>query len=128
MIAKIAFIEAKDFVRVTPAGSVDLESSKRLLSELLDSTAHLEEFELLIDTRRVEKPLPAEDLWALAQHMRNYHDRTNHRTAVVCAVERFDLLRYFASCAQHAGLTIAAFTSYQEALDWLMGGARTLVP
>ena len=127
MSAKIELIEARDFVRAAPGGKVDLEAGKRLLTQIMEATVHLEEFEILIDVRRVEgAPLPAHELWLLAQHLLTYRERLQRRTAVLCPIERFDHARFFALCAEHGGLNVAAFSSYEDAINWLIAGESAL--
>jgi hypothetical protein len=128
MSSKIKIIHAKEFVRATSEGRVDLEAGKRLITDIMDATAHLEEFEILLDTRRVEVPLPMGELWLLAQHLLGYRGRWARRTAVLCPFERFDHVRFFASCAEEAGLNVAAFSSYEDAINWLIAGESALPP
>ena len=65
--------------------------------------------------------LPATSLWSLAEQLVRYRKTFSHRTAVLCPIERFDHLRFFALCAENRGFNIQAFTSYEEAMEWLLG-------
>jgi hypothetical protein len=44
------------------------------------------------------------------------------RTAILCPLEKFDRSRFFALCAENRGFNIQVFTSYEEAMEWLIGG------
>jgi hypothetical protein len=35
-------------------------------------------------------------------------------------MEKFDRARFFALCAENKGFNVEAFTSYEEAMDWLL--------
>jgi len=41
---------------------------------------------------------------------------------VLCPLEKFDHSRFFALCAENRGFSIRAFTSYEEAMEWLIVG------
>jgi hypothetical protein len=40
---------------------------------------------------------------------------------VLCPIERFDRARFFSLLAESKGFDVEAFTSYEEALEWLSG-------
>jgi hypothetical protein len=42
------------------------------------------------------------------------------KTAVLCPRERFDYGEFFALCAESKGFEVRAFTSYEEAFEWLL--------
>ena len=53
-----------------------------------------------------------------------YRKTFARRTAILCPIERFDHARFFALCAEHRGFNIQAFTSYEEAMEWLLSDLR----
>ena len=82
----------------------------------------LHDYEVLVDTRRVKGRLSATDLWTLAEEMVRFRSNFARRTAILCPLERFDHSRFFALCAENRGFNIRAFTSYEEAMEWLIEG------
>jgi hypothetical protein len=44
------------------------------------------------------------------------------RRAPASARSKFDRSRFFALCAENRGFNIQAFTSYEEAMEWLIAG------
>ncbi|HEX6690120.1 MAG TPA: hypothetical protein VF110_03135 [Burkholderiales bacterium] len=117
----IKVIHASDFIRAQPEGPAHLEEAERLLKEIADASAGLSDFEILVDTRRVTGSLSAPDLWTLAQKLARFRLGAARRTAILCPIEKFDHSRFFALCAENRGFNIQAFTSYEEAMEWLIG-------
>jgi hypothetical protein len=123
MPANIRIIHAHDFIQVTPEGKLDLDASKKLLLEVATASAHLIDYDIVLDTRKTRSELSVPDLWHLAAEVndtfRKAHSH-NPRTAVLCPSERFDQAGFFALCAQNRGLRVSAFTSFSDAYEWLI--------
>jgi DNA-binding transcriptional LysR family regulator len=124
MPANVKVIHGRDFIRASPQGEVYLEKAEQLLKRIAESGAGLEDFEVLVDTRRVSGALSATDLWRLADKLVHYRHTFAHRTAILCPEEKFDNTTFFALCAENRGFNIRAFTSYEEAMEWLLDGDR----
>jgi hypothetical protein len=121
MATNIRIIHAHDFVRATPEGELDFETSKKLLIEIASATAHLVDYEILLDTRKAEVRLSITELWYLATELSNLRKAFSRKTAVLCPVEEFDKAAFFSLCAENQGFRIKAFTSFEDAIDWLIG-------
>ena len=121
MPPSVKVIQARDFVRARPEGVVDLEESMRLLAEIANAAAGLKDHDVVLDVRRVEPGLGTTELWTLAQKLADYRDVFRRKTAVLCPLERFDNARFFVMCAENRGLNIRAFTSYEGAMEWILG-------
>jgi len=122
MPTNVKVIHAGDLIRARPEGEAYLEDAEQLIRDIVAAGAGLEEFEVLIDTRRVSGTLSATDLWNLAEKLAKYRASFARRTAVLCPQEKFDHSRFFALCAENHGFNIRAFTSYEEAMEWLIVG------
>ncbi|HEX7218503.1 MAG TPA: hypothetical protein VF280_04740 [Burkholderiales bacterium] len=120
MPANVKVILAQDFVRGTPEGQIYLEEAEKLLRDIAAAGAGLEGFDVLIDTRRVSAGLSATELWYLADKVARLPRSEGRRIAILCPTERFDHSRFFALCAENRGLNVAAFTSYEDAMEWLL--------
>ena len=123
MPTDIRLILAKDFVRATSEGELDLETSKKALKEIASATAHLVDYEILLDTRKAHVQMSVTDLWYLAAELSNLRNAFRRKTAVLCPVERFDDAAFFALCSENRGFRIKAFTSFEDAMNWLIGMA-----
>jgi hypothetical protein len=121
MPTNVKVIRARDFIRAKPNGEANLETAEQLLRDIAQAGSGLEEFEILVDTREVSGMLSATDLWTLAERLARYRNTFARRTAVLCPIERFDHARFFSLCADNHGFNIQAFTSYEDAMQWLLG-------
>jgi hypothetical protein len=121
MPTTVRIIRPPDFLRATAGGVLDLEAAEKLLAAIAASAAQEKELELLIDTRRAHGELGAADLWFLADRLVKYRGTFDRKTAVLCPTNKFDRARFFALCAENKGFNVQAFTSYEDAMEWLMG-------
>jgi len=120
MPCSIRIIHAQDFIKATPEGTLDLENSKKLLVEIASGSSTLGDHEILLDTRKAQSALSANDLWSLAAELISFHKVFSKKTAVLCPLERFDHAAFFALCAQNKGFQVRAFTSFEDAMEWLI--------
>jgi len=121
MPTSVKVIRASDFIRAKPEGAAYLEEAEKLLKDIVAAGSGLDDYQVLIDTRRVTGGLSATDLWTLAERLVKFRNSFAQRTAVLCPLERFDRSRFFALCAENRGFNISVFTSYEEAMNWLIG-------
>jgi hypothetical protein len=123
MPANIRIIHAHDFIKATAEGKLDLEESKRLLMEIASASAHLVDFDIVLDTRKAESEMSVTDLWQLAAELSDNFRKAfsrSVRTAILCPEQRFDPAGFFALCAQNRGFQVNAFTSFADAYEWLI--------
>jgi hypothetical protein len=121
MPATIKVIQARDFLKVTSSGdSIDLEKSKKALLDIAAAAASLNDFHILIDTRKAQSSkLSVVDLWHLAGELSDHGKAFLRKTAVLCPAERFDRAKFFALCAANRGFRVESFISFEEAMEWL---------
>ena len=122
MAANVRIIQAREFLRAQPDGHADLASAERLLNEIVAAAAGRDDYDVLIDTRNVSGALSATELWTLAERMVRFRQTFARRTAILCPLEKFDHTRFFALCAENRGFNIEAFSSYEDAMEWLIEG------
>ena len=119
MTAKIKIIHAQDFLKATPEGELDFEESKRILLEIASVVVPQDDYDLIIDTRKAHSVMSPTNLWQLAKEISTFGERFRRKTAVICPRERFDQAKFFELCSHNRGYQIHAFTSYEDAIDWL---------
>lgn len=124
MPAHIRIIRAREFVRATPEGLIDLERSKKLAMQIASAGASLTDYQVLVDARKADVRMSVSDLWYLASDLSSFGRTFAGRTAVLCPLEHFDQAEFFALCAENQGLQVAAFTSFEEAIEWLTANER----
>lgn len=121
MPTDILIIPAYDFIRANASGEFDFEMSKKALIEVASATDRLVNYKILLDTRKAQIHIPVAGLYYLACELINIGNAFHQQTAVLCPAERFDNAAFFALCAKNLGFKIHAFTSFEEAIDWLTG-------
>jgi len=122
MTAVIRTIHAHDFMKVTPAGWLDRAQSMKLLLEIASASEKLAYFHVILDTRKAQSGLTEIDLWFLASELSKHLLDFPHspRVAVLCPFEQFNQAEFFTLCANNRGFNISAFTSFEEAYEWLI--------
>ena len=121
MTTNVKVISGRDFVRARPDGHANVETAEKLIADIAQAGAGLDEFAILVDTRDVSDQLTAFELWKLSAKLVRFRHTFERRTAVLCPAEKFDLTQFFPLCAANHGLNISAFTSYEGAMEWLIG-------
>ena len=121
MARTVRIINARDFISAKHDGVLNLEESERLLGDVMGISEPLEEFDILVDTREAASQLSASDLWYLADRLVRFPKLYTGRTAILCPRERLDHASFFALCAENKGVSMQAFTSYEDAMNWLNG-------
>jgi hypothetical protein len=120
MPTDIKLINARDFVKATSYGELDFETSKKALTEIASAAAHLVDYEILLDIRKAQVRMSPINLWYLAAELSKLDNAFSRKTAVLCPVEQFDAAAFFALCSKNRSLNVEAFTSFEEAINWLV--------
>jgi hypothetical protein len=120
MSTNIRIIHAYDFIKATPEGKLDLQESKKYLMEVVSASTTLVDYEIIVDTRKAQTVMSITDLWYLASELANHRKTFSRKTAVICPLEEFDQAGFFALCAKNRGVRVQAFTSFEDAIEWLI--------
>jgi hypothetical protein len=122
MAINIRIIRAHEFIKATLEGQINLEESKKLLLEFAATSGLSVDYQVLLDVRKTQLELSIADLWYLSAELSNFRKALPRKTAVLCPLEQFDYAGFFALCAQNRGFHISAFTSFEDAIEWLIEG------
>jgi hypothetical protein len=111
-------------MKATPEGWLDRDKTMKLLLEIASVAPSLSDFHVILDTRKAQSGLNEIDLWYLASELSNSFREVakSPRMAVLCPVERFNQADFFALCAKNRGFNINAFTSFEDAYEWIIAG------
>jgi len=120
MPANIRFIHAKEYIKATAEGQIDLEAARELLLEIASASGPSVNYEVFLDVRKTQPELSIADLWYLAAELSNFSGGPPRKTALLCPLEQFDYAGFFALCARNRGLHLGAFTSFEAAIEWLI--------
>jgi hypothetical protein len=110
--------QVKPFFRVTAYGAHDLPQAKRSLARLAEMVA-TEPGGVLIDVREAASYLSLTEIRAVLDEFVRLQISNGRKTAVLAPESRYDNVHFFAVSARGAGLDVQAFTSFEEAHDWL---------
>lgn len=120
MLADIKIIRTHAFIKATPEGQLDRENMKKLFADIASAAATSGDCGILIDTRKAQSGMSSSDLWYLAAQLSKLGQAFSRKTALLCPRERFDRVGFFALCAQNRGFLVNVFTSFEDAIEWLM--------
>ena len=121
MKAEIKFVKTKDFIKTTAAGQLNLEESKKVLSELalLNSPDNLHD--LLIDIRETVSVLTLSDIYELVAEVGKYRQSFRNNIAILIGSQHdIDKARFLEMCASNSGFSVNVFTDFEESVNWLM--------
>jgi hypothetical protein len=120
MPTQVKIIRASEFLIVTPEGRIDFDTSKRLLFSITSASTTLATHEVLLDLRSARSGLSATDVWRLAAEFSRRPASHSGKIAILCRLSGEGQAAFFALCAQNQGLLVRAFTSFEEAVEWLI--------
>jgi len=117
---KLHVIHAKDFVKMTPNGEFDFDSTRDLMIKAISVESESSELEILFDFRQARADLSTTDIWYLAEALDKNRTLFHEKIAILIRQDgNFDNAKFFELCATNRGLEVGAFLSYEEAIDWL---------
>ena len=121
MATKIKFIHAREFLEVTPAGIINIATSRQLLVDIAKAEQPPVDHELFIDFRNTQSNLSIADLYQLTKEVYEHRDTFHSKIALLVTPGiNFDRAAFFEGCAHSRGLLINAFTDYEEAMRWVL--------
>jgi hypothetical protein len=113
-------IQAKDFIKATPTGKVDLNESKKVLGQIAKMEELIGDHELLLDLREVHSNLDHTDLHELILELGRHKEVFRSKIAVLARDdEQFNNAVFLEMCANIDGFTVTAFTDFEKATNWL---------
>ena len=131
MAAMIKLVEIKDFIRITEAGKLDIDSSRKLLEDIVATTAFHGDHNLLIDLRETTVSLEGmSDLLTLAMDAALYESsflgNLGNKIANVIPddEERISVAKAFKTCLIIKGFEYDFFTDFEAAIEWLSETSR----
>jgi len=120
MPTTVRVIHARDLIAASLEGRLDLNAARRIVAEIISTADPRFDYEVMLDTRKSEVVMSITDLWYLASHLSDLRKGFSKKTAVLCPEEKFDRAGFFATCAKNRGVRVQAFTSFEDAFNWLM--------
>jgi hypothetical protein len=121
MDLNIRIISAHDFLKTTPTFQVDLETSKQFFLKLAWENAAPRQYDLLIDVRRTTGHLSLPDVIEVVKVVIEHPDSFQSKIAILTAPGvKLENAQFAALYANNRGFQMAAFTDFEETINWLM--------
>src|SRR5262245_23102014 len=121
MDLNIRIIHARDFLITTPTFQVDLETSKQFILKLAQENAAPRQYDLLIDLRGTTGNLSLPDVTEVVKVVIDHPDSFRSKIAILTMPGiKFENAQFGALYGANRGFQMAAFTDFEEAIDWLM--------
>jgi DNA-binding response OmpR family regulator len=122
---RLQIIRAGDFIKSTPTGDLDKETSQEGLAQIAAVGAGLQGYTVLIDLRDVRSRLTTAQIYQLASELATYGKTFRRKTAVLARDDKdFDQALFFEMAAQNRGFRVKAFSVFEDALTWLSNVAQ----
>ena len=121
MQLRTQIIRANQFVRTTPTGGLDLEQSKRMLREVLDTAREKLICELLLDLREAaEARLNDAEVHELAESLKDYPSLFWRKMALLLPPDAPGIkASRFQIRANSLGFDVQTFKEFEKAIYWL---------
>jgi hypothetical protein len=121
MPTKIKIVSACDFLQVTPEGTIDMATSRRLIIDIAKTEHPPADYELLVDFRDTQCTLSLIEVCQLAGELCLQGDTFRRKVALlVLPGFNFDRASFFETCSHNRGFSVNAFTDYEGAMRWML--------
>jgi len=126
MDLNIRIIHARDFLKTTPTLEVDLETSKQFFLELARENSAPRQYDLLIDLRYTIGHLSFSDTVEVVKVVIEHRDSFRSKVAILTTPGvKFENAQFAALYANNRGFQVAAFTNFEETMNWLMSSTKS---
>jgi hypothetical protein len=113
-------VRPKDFIRTSVDGTLDLPGSKATLLSVASTIESAGTEHILIDTRQAQVHLSVFDAYHLGVAVALQPAVARAKTAILAPMRDEERAQFFALVAQNRGARLRAFTSFEEAITWLV--------
>ncbi len=111
-------VRTQDFLRCNSEGVFDYSGTKIGLKAIAQACIARGVKCVLLDVRDAQSTLKMTDMYQLAHTFQETGFTQDHRLAILHRYRAGERAEFFALCAQERGWNIAAFESYEEAVNW----------
>lgn len=117
---KLQIIKAGDFIKSTPTGDLDMNTSREGLAQIAATGADLQDYTILIDLRDIKSRLTTGNIYELASKLVEYGKTFRRKTAVLARKdEDLDQAMFFENVSHNRGFNVRTFTVFEDAIRWL---------
>ena len=120
MAYDVRVIPIREFMKTDITGEIDLNASRKMLSELMAVCKRENMTRILIDSREASSHSTMLDVWTLAKDLGYLGVTPENRVAVLNRPkDHFDRAAFLELCATNRGYQLRAFREFEEAFTWL---------
>lgn len=112
-------IQAKDFIKITVIGELDLRASKKVLAKLATAAGLPTDYDILLDGRQAHSVVTDSDLLELVDVLCQHRPAFRNKIAVLCPEPKSPKTQFWERSWREAGFEIAFFLEFEEAMNWL---------
>jgi hypothetical protein len=121
MELNLRLIHARDFLKTTPEGELDLATSKRVLLKLASENAAPRQYDILIDIRQTTGRLTFTEITDLVDVMIENRESFRSKLAILNRPEStLEVVKFMELYAGNRGFQVGAFNDFEKAMNWLM--------
>lgn len=124
MSYEVFVLKPKDFIKTKATGNLDIEKSREILKEIIETSKNLKDYMICIDIRETIPTLTISDIYELVKTASVYKDVFKDKVAILVRQDYdYDKAYFLELCAQNRSLDVKIFTEYEEAVTWLLSPA-----
>jgi hypothetical protein len=121
MDLNLRLIHARDFLKTSPGGELDLVTSRQVLLKFASENAAPRQYDILIDVRQTVGRLTLTDITQLVDVMIERRESFRSKVAILTSHgHQFDNAKFMELYAGNRGFQVGAFNDFEEAMNWLM--------
>ena len=113
------FIHARDFIKTTASGELDLTRSKKILHRIAEETGSQSDYDMLLDVRDTTNIMTDQEFQELDRALCVHREAFQNKLAVLHSRKRLDRADYFEQAWRSRSFNVAHLTEYEAAMDWL---------
>ena len=112
-------IHARDFIKTTASGELDLARSRDILRRIAEENKPPADYDILLDLRGVTNELADDDFYQLEDALCEHREAFQNKLAVLHSGRRSDRAQYMEDAWRSRGYDVAHFTDFEMAMNWL---------
>ena len=121
MKAEVKIVRARDFLKTTASGELNLAGSKKLLAQIAELNETSDFHEILIDIRETTSKMTLSDIYEIVNELTKYRKAFRKKVAILLGPNNdIDKASFLEMCAQNRGFLVKGVDNFEEAITWLM--------
>jgi hypothetical protein len=107
------------FIKIIVIGALNLDVSRKVLSELAALAGLPVEYEILADLRESKNVMSFTEIYHLVASFENSGISRSKRIAILSAMENLKKGKFLETCSRNRGYQLSVFTEYEQAYKFV---------